>query len=82
MLELNKASGLWDTREPGRRIGRAFLGRLVPGPNPLGVPGRRVGRAFLGQLVSGPFPFKDLRSGRLVRVLGLGPRYPQSIVVS
>ena len=59
---------------PGRRIGRAFLGRLVSGPNPLGVPGRRVGRAFLGQLVSWPFPFEALRWGRLARGAGPGPK--------
>ena len=39
-------------------IGRAFLGRLVPGPNPLRVPGRRVGRAFLCGLVSGTNPLR------------------------
>ena len=56
----------------GLRIDRAFIGRLVSGPNPLRVPGRRVGRAFLGQLVSGPFPFEALGSGRMA--MGVGPR--------
>ena len=56
MLALNKDSGLWDTRAPGRRIGRAFLGRLVSRPNPLMVPGRRIDRAFLDQLVPRPGP--------------------------
>ena len=41
---------------PGRRIGRAFVGRLAFWLNPLGVPGRRVDRAFVGRLASGPNP--------------------------
>ena len=53
-----------------------FLGRLVSGPNPLGVPGRRVDRVFLGQLVSGPFPFEALGSGRLAMGVGPGPKVP------
>ena len=69
-------SGLWDTRAPGRRIDRAFLGLLVSGPNPLGVPEQRVGRSFLGQLVFGPFPFEALGSGRLARGDGPGPKVP------
>ena len=60
----------------GQRIGRAFLGRLVFRPNPLGVPGRRVDQAFLGQLVLGSFPFEALGSGRLARGAGPGPKVP------
>ena len=41
----------------GRRIGRAFVGRLASGSNPLRVPRRRVGRAFVGWLASGSNPF-------------------------
>ena len=51
-------------------------GRLVFGPNPLGVLGQRVDRAFLGQLVSGPFPFEALGLGRLARGVGPGPKVP------
>ena len=61
---------------PGRRVGRAFLGRLMSGPNPLGVLRRRVGPAFLGRLVSGPFPFEALGSGRLARGARPGPKVP------
>ena len=62
----------------GRKIGRAFLGRLASGPNPLGVPGWRVGRAFVGRLDFGPNPLGALGLGRLARgVMGLWPRYPQ-----
>ena len=48
----------------------------MSGPNPLGVPERRVGRAFLGQLVFRSFPFEALRSGRLARGAGPGPKVP------
>ena len=58
-----------------RRINRAFLGRLVSRPNPLGVPGWRVGRAFLGQITV-PFPFGALGLGRLARGAGPGPKVP------
>ena len=60
----------------GRRIGRAFLGLLVFGPNPLGVPGRRVSRAFLGRLAFGPFPFGALGLGWFARGAGPGPKVP------
>ena len=52
-----------DTRASERRIGRAFLDRLVSRPNPLWISRRRVGQAFLGQLVFGLFPFEALGSG-------------------
>ena len=68
---------------PGQRIGRAFLGRLISGPNPLGVPGGRVGRPFVGRLASGPNPLGVLgqRVGRafvvrLARGAGPGPKVP------
>ena len=61
---------------PRRRNGRAFVGRLASGPNPLWVPGRRVGRAFLGQLASGPNPFGAFGLGRLARGAGPGPKVP------
>ena len=64
-----------------RGTGRAFLSRLVPGPNLLGVPGRRVGWVFLGQPVSGPNPLEALGLGRWPGVLGLGPRYPQKFFI-
>ena len=52
MLELNRASGPWDPQASGRRVGRAFLGRLV----------------------FGTFPFDALRSGRLAKGAGPGPK--------
>ena len=67
MLELNKASGLWDTRAFGRRIGRAFLDRLVSGPNPLGVPAGRSWASWclgLGPRYPQCLPF-SYRGGRL-----------------
>ena len=54
VLELNKAPGLWDSQAPGREVSRAFMGRLMYGPHPLGVSGQKVGPAFLGWLVAGP----------------------------
>ena len=76
MLELNKASGLWDPQAPGRKVFRAFMSRLMFGPYPLGASGRRVCLAFLGRLVAGPFPFEALGSGRLAMGVGLGPKVP------
>ena len=67
-------SGPWDPQASGRRVGRAFLGRLRFGPNPLGVSRRRVGPAFLGRLVFGPFPFKAFGSGMLAKGAGPGPK--------
>ena len=56
----------------GRKVGRAFMGRLMFGPYPLGVSGQKVGLAFLGRLVAGPFPF----IGRLAMGVGPGPKVP------
>ena len=61
---------------PERRIGRAFLGRLAYGLDPLGAFGWRVGRSFLGLMASRPFPFRAHGSGRLARGVGLGPKVP------
>ena len=47
---------------PGRKVGRAFVGRLMSGPYPLGVSGQRVGPTFMGRMMAGPFPFEVLRS--------------------
>ena len=60
----------------GRRIGRAFLGQLASGLDPLGTFGRRVGRSFLRRLVSELFPFGALGSSRLTRGAGPGPKVP------
>ena len=60
----------------GRKVGRAFMGRLMSGPYPLGVSGQRVGPAFLGRLVVGPLPFVVLESSRLTMGVGPGPRVP------
>ena len=53
MLELNKASEIWDSQAPGREVGRAFMGRLMSRPHPFGVSGQKVGPVFLGRLVTG-----------------------------
>ena len=37
-----KASGILGTQTPGRRIDRAFRGRLIFEPSPFGVPERRI----------------------------------------
>ena len=60
----------------GRRIDRAFLGRLAFGPNPFGVPGRRIDRAFLGRLAFGPNPFGALGLGRMTWGTEPGPMVP------
>ena len=52
------------------------MGRLVSGPNPLGVLGRGVGRPFLGSLASEPNPFGALRLGWLARGARPGPKVP------
>ena len=75
-LELNKASGLWDSQAPGQKVSRAFMGRLMSGPYTLGVSGQRVGPTFLGRLVAGPFPFEILESGRLAMGVGPKPKVP------
>ena len=66
----------------GRRIDRAFLGRLAFGSNPFGVPGRRIGQAFLGRLAFGPSPFEALRLGRLTRGTEPGPMVPTMLPFS
>ena len=53
-----------------------FLGRLVSGPNHLGVPWQRVGRTLLDRLASRLFPFGALGSGRLAKGTGPGPKVP------
>ena len=60
---------------PGRKVDRAFMGRLMFGPYPLGVSGQ-VCSVFLGLLVAGPFPFEALGSGRLAMSVGPGPKVP------
>ena len=65
---------------PGRKVGRAFMGRLMSGPYQLGVSGQRVGPAFLGRLVDGPLPFEVLESGRLAMGVGPGPKVPTNMI--
>ena len=44
-----EASGIRGARLPGRKVARAFLGRLTLGPGPVvAVPRRKFSRAFLG----------------------------------
>ena len=74
-------SGIGDTRAPGRRTSRAFMGRLASGPNLLGVLGRRVGRAFVGRLASEPNPFEALGSSRLTRGAEPEPKVPTAITL-
>ena len=71
-----KASGIRGSRAPGKRIDKAFLGRLAFGPNPFGVPERRIEQAFLGRLAFGLSPIGVLGLGRLVRGTELGPMVP------
>ena len=71
-----KASRIRDVRAPGRRIVRAFLGRLAFEPSPLGVPGRRIDRAFLGWSAFRPCPIGALVLGRLARGTGPGSMVP------
>ena len=49
------------------------MGRLMSGPNPLGI----SGKAFVGRLVIEPNSLEAFGLGRLAGVLVLGPRYPQ-----
>ena len=71
-----KASRIRDARAPGRRIVRAFLGRLDFGPSPLGVPRRRIDLAFLGWSAFGPSPIGALVLGRLARRTGTRSMVP------
>ena len=71
-----KVSGIRGARALGRRIVRAFLGRLAFGPSPLGAPGRRIDRAFLGRPAFGPSPIGALLLGRHARGTGPGSMVP------
>ena len=65
-----------DPQAPGRRVGRAFLGRLTSGPNPLRVLGGSARRSWADWCL-GLFPLRLLGLADWPGVLGLGPRYPQ-----
>ena len=72
--------GLWDSQAPERKVGRAFIGRLMSGPYPIGVSGQRVDPAFLGRLVYRPLPFEVLESGRLAMGVGPRPKVPTNMI--
>ena len=72
-----EASGIRGARVPGRKVARAFLGRLTLGPSPVrAVPGRKFSRAFLGRLTLGPGPVEAIGLGRLARGTEPGPMVP------
>ena len=71
-----KASGIRGAQAPGRRIVRAFLGRLAFEPSLLGAPRRRIDRAFPSQPTFGPSPIWALVLDRLARGTGPGSMVP------
>ena len=71
-----EAFGIKGAQALGRRIDRAFLGRLAFGPSLFGVLGRKIGQTFLGRLTFGPSPIETLGLGQLVRGIESGPMIP------
>ena len=78
-----EASGIRGARVPGRKVARAFLGRLTLGPSPVGaVPGKKFSRAFLGRLTLGPGPVGAIGLGRLARRTEPEPMVLTNLIIS
>ena len=73
-----EATGIRGAKVLGRKVARAFLGRLTLGLGPVGaVLGRKFSRAFLSRLTLGPGPIRAVPGRKFSRTflgrLTLGP---------